>query len=165
MWNKNGIKEFTWKNFAMKFWILILEHAIGRHRNLFPCSNKFWYYWNFSYVLNVKRLIQNAAKRSFSSLACFTVHLPFFCNQVTRNGKALGLLNQLLMECLHSDQHDKLLPVSCLYINIGYDHINDPVGRCTLLTFIRLTISTFQGYMLLCRAKIMSNFQTVVRKQ
>lgn len=64
------------------------------------------------------------------------------------NEEAPGLLNLLLMECLCSDRNDKLFPVSCLYINMGYDNINDPIHSCTLPAFIRLIISTFQGYTL-----------------
>ncbi len=69
-------------------------------------------------------------------------------NEVTANEETLRLLNLLLMECLRSDRNDKLLPVSCLYINMGNDNINDPVRGCILPAFIRLTVSTFQGYTL-----------------
>lgn len=69
-------------------------------------------------------------------------------NEVTGNEETLRLLNLLLMKCLRSDQNDKLFPVSCLYINMGYDNINDPIHSCTLLVLIRLTISAFQGYTL-----------------
>lgn len=75
-------------------------------------------------------------------------------NEVIEVTETLGLLNLLLMECLCSDQNDKLFPVSSLYINMGYDNINDPIRSCTLLAFIRLTISTFQGYTLYCSAEI-----------
>lgn len=75
-------------------------------------------------------------------------HISAQINEVTGNEEALGRLNSLLMECLRTDWNDKLFPVSCLYINMGYDNINDPIRSCTLPTFIRLTISTFQGYTL-----------------
>ncbi len=48
-------------------------------------------------------------------------------NGVTGDEETLRHLNLLLMECLHSDRNDKLFPVSCLYINMCYDNINDPV--------------------------------------
>lgn len=95
----------------------------------------------------------------------FTVHPYIFAkiNEVTGNEETLGLLNLLLMECLCSDQNDKLFPIPCLYIHMGYDNINDPICSCTLPAFIRLTISTFQGYTLYCRDEIMYIFPTAVR--
>lgn len=71
-------------------------------------------------------------------------------NEETANEESPQLLNSLLMECPRSDRNDKSFPVSCLYINIGYDNINDPIHSCTLPAFIRLTISKFQGYTLQC---------------